>query len=392
MGATLMRTHYPLHPYTQELADTEGVLIWSEVPVYTLSTREPLQARRARARGQGGREEHRRQPEPPVGAAVVDRERALLAPGAAQTAYIKNAVRLAQVARPDAGPSALAVAGYPTARCQPAYAPLDVIGINDYFGWYPGPGGGIFDRNKLSRLPRLGAHAATRSRRSMVTEFGAEANRDGPPEEKGTYAFQQEFVNYHLGVYALQALAERRGLLGAQRVPGPPGLGRRQPAPARRRVAPEGPARATATCQRKPAWEDVRRCYTARPAGRARSARETGRRSGAGSRAGAAARGARPQVGQALVASAAAPWAGPRRAAARRRTVRSWAGPDAVVAAAAASSSSGGLNPCWDSERRNSTNSPTPSATAIRCSVPKMSISSASGDIRLECTPAAGPL
>ena len=38
VGATLMRTHYPLHPYTQELADKEGVLIWSEVPVYTLST------------------------------------------------------------------------------------------------------------------------------------------------------------------------------------------------------------------------------------------------------------------------------------------------------------------------------------------------------------------
>ena len=36
----------------------------------------------------------------------------------------------------------------------------------------------------------------------MVTEFGAEANRDGPVEEKGTYAFQQDFVNYHLGVYA----------------------------------------------------------------------------------------------------------------------------------------------------------------------------------------------
>ena len=35
-----------------------------------------------------------------------------------------------------------------------------------------------------------------------MTEFGAEANRDGPVEEKGTYAFQQDFVNYHLGVYA----------------------------------------------------------------------------------------------------------------------------------------------------------------------------------------------
>ena len=36
----------------------------------------------------------------------------------------------------------------------------------------------------------------------LVSEFGAEANRDGPVEEKGTWAFQQDFVNYHLGVYA----------------------------------------------------------------------------------------------------------------------------------------------------------------------------------------------
>ena len=36
----------------------------------------------------------------------------------------------------------------------------------------------------------------------MITEFGAEANRDGPVEEKGTWAFQQDFVNFHLGVYA----------------------------------------------------------------------------------------------------------------------------------------------------------------------------------------------
>jgi beta-glucuronidase len=36
----------------------------------------------------------------------------------------------------------------------------------------------------------------------MITEFGAEANRNGPVEEKGTFEHQQDFVNYHLGVYA----------------------------------------------------------------------------------------------------------------------------------------------------------------------------------------------
>jgi beta-glucuronidase len=35
----------------------------------------------------------------------------------------------------------------------------------------------------------------------MITEFGAEANRSGPVEEKGTYEHQQDFVNFHHGVY-----------------------------------------------------------------------------------------------------------------------------------------------------------------------------------------------
>ena len=61
-----------------------------------------------------------------------------------------------------------------------------MIGVNDYFGWYPGPGGQIFDRTRLSRLPRLAARLLSAPRRVVVTEFGAEANRDGPVEEKGT--------------------------------------------------------------------------------------------------------------------------------------------------------------------------------------------------------------
>ncbi|HEY8866758.1 MAG TPA: hypothetical protein VIM22_07475, partial [Solirubrobacteraceae bacterium] len=36
----------------------------------------------------------------------------------------------------------------------------------------------------------------------FVTEFGAEANRDGPPEERGTYAFQQNYIDTALAVYA----------------------------------------------------------------------------------------------------------------------------------------------------------------------------------------------
>ena len=94
----------------------------------------------------------------------------------------------------------------------------------------------------------------------MVTEFGAEANRDGPVEEKGTFQFQQDFVNYHLGDLRDEAVAQRRDLLGDRGVPRAAGLGRRQPA-ARPADPREGPA-ALRRPPKKPAWFDVHRSYT----------------------------------------------------------------------------------------------------------------------------------
>ena len=38
LGATIIRAHYPLHPYLEELADRDGILLWSEVPVYAVKT------------------------------------------------------------------------------------------------------------------------------------------------------------------------------------------------------------------------------------------------------------------------------------------------------------------------------------------------------------------
>ena len=122
-------------------------------------------------------------------------------PGPVQGAYINAAVKFAKEMDPTR-PVGLAVAAYPSSLCQAAeYKPLDVLGLNEYFGWYPGPSGQIFDRTKLSGYLDA-ARACYPDKAMMVTEFGAEANRDGPVEEKGTWAFQQDWVNYHLGVFA----------------------------------------------------------------------------------------------------------------------------------------------------------------------------------------------
>ena len=37
LGATMTRSHYPLHPLALELADRHGIVVWDEVPVYQMA-------------------------------------------------------------------------------------------------------------------------------------------------------------------------------------------------------------------------------------------------------------------------------------------------------------------------------------------------------------------
>jgi beta-glucuronidase len=258
VGATLMRTHYPMHPYTHELADREGLMIWSEIPVYAIKTpslvRKNVTRLAAKELEKNILANHNH---PSVIVWSIANELSAK-PGTAQTNYIRDAERLAERLDPSR-PVGLAVAGYPSAGCQRAYRPLNVIGINEYFGWYPGPSGSLFDRTKLSAyLDRV--RSCYRSKAVVITEFGAEANRDGPVEEKGTWAFQQDFINFHLGVYAqkpwlsgavywaLNEFKVRPGWEGGNPRPNPP-------------VHQKG-VLTYGDFNRKPAWEDLRRNYT----------------------------------------------------------------------------------------------------------------------------------
>ncbi len=107
-----------------------------------------------------------------------------------------------------------------------------MIGVNSYFGWYQGPDGELADRDRLSGA--LDAMRACYPRQALVvTEFGAEGNRSGPAEERGTYEFQSELYDYHLGVYAtkpwlsgatatLMTFKARPGWNGDNPLPTPP--------------------------------------------------------------------------------------------------------------------------------------------------------------------------
>jgi len=183
LGATVLRTHYPMHPYTHELADRLGLLIWSEIPVYSVKTevlKEPAVRRLAveeLSKNINANENH-----PSVMLWSVGNELSSQ-PGPVQVAYINAAVKFAKETDPTR-PVGLAVAAYPSSLCQAAeYKSLDVLGLNDYFGWYPGPSGQIFDRTKLSGYLDA-ARACYADKALMITEFGARPTATAQPRRR----------------------------------------------------------------------------------------------------------------------------------------------------------------------------------------------------------------
>jgi beta-glucuronidase len=152
--------------------------------------------------------------------------------GLQERTYIQQAATLVRRLDPTR-PVAMAFQVRPSSHCQAAYKPLDMLGINDYFGWYTGINGEIADRDGLSAYLDVLRRCYPRQALA-ITEFGAEANRDGPVEEKGTYAFQSQFIQFAMGVYAskpwltgtdywtLQEFKVRPDWDGGNPVPDPP--------------------------------------------------------------------------------------------------------------------------------------------------------------------------
>jgi beta-glucuronidase len=199
LGATITRAHYPLHPYFLELADKKGILVWSEIPVFRMASHLfAISEVRLKALRMLREEIMRDANHPSIMVWSVGNENASR-PGTGLRKYIRKAARTVQALDPTRLVG-IATSGFPTVQKQQIYTQLDVLGVNDYFGWYNGPRGTIADRGQLGGyLNRL--HSDYPNQALVITEVGAEANREGPADEKGTYAFQTDFLKYHLDVF-----------------------------------------------------------------------------------------------------------------------------------------------------------------------------------------------
>ena len=221
LGGGIIRAHYPLDPQIEELADRAGILLWSEIPVYQVNTQYLSQpswlafAHQELKTNILTNENH-----PSVLVWSIGNELSTPPPDA-EARYIAGAAALARQLDPTR-PVGMAIASWPGVDCQAAYAPLDVIGFNEYFGWFDAGGGSTDDPDELS--PYLDyLHNCYPNKPLMITEFGFEGNRSGPVEERGTYQFQSDAAAFHLGVFATKPYIAAAMWFALQDFPAHPG-------------------------------------------------------------------------------------------------------------------------------------------------------------------------
>ena len=195
LGATATRSHYPLHPAMLELFDRAGILVWEQTPLYQLPNETLVNpAVRERAVEYSRQMVRKDKNHPSVFVWSVANE---LDPiiDVGQERYIDRATRAiraldrTRLVAIDRRALLGRAEGFEVLRR------LDAIGINEYYGWY---------NNRTSELGDfLDRHRASYPRQAhFVTEYGAEANRSGPADEKGTFEFQQSYLQEHLAIHA----------------------------------------------------------------------------------------------------------------------------------------------------------------------------------------------
>ncbi len=211
LRATVTRSHYPLHPAFLEAFDRYGILYWVDVPVYqipnsffdqpavryaatraaTLTVRENLNNVSVMTWALANEPAGNRSELGEIGSGL-DR---YLREGSQAVRELDD-TRLVGIDRQSR-------IGEPATHR--AYRYLDVLGVNEYFGWYDSY------KADLVRAPTTVAelgpyldevHNANPNLPLVITEFGAEATRSGPVEQPGTYEFQRKFAVDHLRVHA----------------------------------------------------------------------------------------------------------------------------------------------------------------------------------------------
>jgi beta-glucuronidase len=208
LGANVTRAHYLLDPRLLDRFDKEGILVWSQAPVYHRDKQLKTPGQRSheldvvRATILAARNH------PSVITHSVANE-LTAQPDRHRTSqvWMTNAAKLAHDLDPTL-PVSIDILSYPGIGRQTTYDGFDMLGINSYYGWYAGKTNrSTADIDDLA--PYLRAMRDKYPGKALVmTEFGAEATEPGPANVKQTYAFQTQYLKRNLDI------VDRLGFMG----------------------------------------------------------------------------------------------------------------------------------------------------------------------------------
>ena len=200
LGANVTRAHYLLNERLLQRFDEEGILVWNQAPIYHRDVLLRTAAGRAQAlrtlRGTVlGARSH-----PSVLTHSVANELSARPDGVPGTrAFLRSARGLVHDLDPTV-PISVDLLSYPGFPAQRAFAAYDLLGVNSYFGWYPGKKehstANLADLEPFLRSMRVKYPEAA----LVLTEFGAESTFHGPRTTKETFAFQDDYVRQVLGI------------------------------------------------------------------------------------------------------------------------------------------------------------------------------------------------
>jgi beta-glucuronidase len=194
VGANVTRAHYALDQRLQAALDRAGIMVWSQAPIYHRDRLLVTQAQRDTAISTVRAAVLQTRNHPSTITHSVANELSVIPDKVPGTAAFLRDARAATLDLDPTLPTAVDTLSYPGYPRQSAYAAFQLLGINSYFGWYPGkPGHSTADIRSLA--PYLAQMRAMYPNSGLVlTEFGAEATLTGPASEKQTFAFQSVYT------------------------------------------------------------------------------------------------------------------------------------------------------------------------------------------------------
>ncbi len=195
LGANVTRSHYVQSEAMLRRFDRAGIMVWNQAPVWQRDRGISLLGtapKRAYAVSQVDRTVKAARNHPSVITHSVANELAFEPDDKPSTRrFLLAAEERARKLDPTL-PIAIDIKGGPGYAAQSSYARFDLIGFNQYFGWYPK----VADFAGLE--PFIAQLRAQYPESALVmTEFGAEGRpdmADSPPDVKGSYGYQTQLV------------------------------------------------------------------------------------------------------------------------------------------------------------------------------------------------------